>query len=529
MIGDDDDPSYIGGATPPNLPRLGVACHKLGLGERMSFHGNSVGPAPPGHANGMSQSAQSTAVVFLQFLDSRGIPAIFHNNREPFALRISCGARENTHTLSTNTLWHKDFGYTGGRIANAKLPSLITPPLKTLRYFPLSDGPENCYNINNIPRGHYCVRVFFALVAEPNFESEPLFDVSVEGTQIYSLKPGWSTIADQSFVEALIFVTDTSISCCFHSTGHGDPSILSLEILQVDEKEYYFGASWSKEIVLRTAKRLTCGFGKPAFGEDFNGNHWGGDSTVATSGRTLTIALRPQKGSHAIINAIEVFEEYGYKCGNVYRIRMSTLFSLLIKECSEVGTPWGRDSCRMGLAADGSLGQPSEPNRWTRGAGSLGWSLGGSAGGFSLAWEEVQQMAHWRATYWTVPAQWCSKLVNLEAIHGALRSFLDLPGILDHILTFRDFPPYLDMYKGSCRYLTVRGLGAACRKPGSGERTSFHRKGIGPAPPGRANGMSQASRLFLDFSEWFRVFPSLVDFSGYSCHLSAYLDFFVIC
>ncbi|MQL77897.1 hypothetical protein Taro_010314 [Colocasia esculenta] len=50
------------------------------------------------------------------------------------------------------------------------------------------------------------------------------------------------------------------------------------------------------------------------------------------------------------------------------------------------------------------------------------------------------------------------------------------------------------MYKGYCRYLTIPRLGAACRKPGPGERTSFHRNGVGPAPPGRANGMSQASR-----------------------------------
>uniref|UniRef100_A0A1D1XLH3 Putative leucine-rich repeat receptor-like serine/threonine-protein kinase At2g14440 n=1 Tax=Anthurium amnicola TaxID=1678845 RepID=A0A1D1XLH3_9ARAE len=197
--------------------------------------------------------------------------------KEPFALRISCGARQNTRTPSTNALWVKDFAYTGGRTANASVPSYIIPPLKTLRYFPLSDGPENCYNINNIPRGHYSVRFFFALVSEPNLENEPLFDVSIEGTQIYSLKPNWSTIDDQSFVEALIFITDNSISCCFHSTGHGDPSILSIEILQVDENAYNFGPLGSKEMVLRTAKRLTCGFGKPAFDEDYNGNHWGGD------------------------------------------------------------------------------------------------------------------------------------------------------------------------------------------------------------------------------------------------------------
>ncbi|CAA7394316.1 unnamed protein product [Spirodela intermedia] len=197
--------------------------------------------------------------------------------REPFALRVSCGARDDIRTLPANTLWHKDFAYTGGRVGNVSHPSPNAPPLKTLRYFPLSDGPENCYHISNIPLGHYSVRFFFALAAEPNAQNEPLFDVSIEGTQIYSLRSGWSTIAEESFVEALIFATDSLVSCCFHSTGHGDPSILSIEILQVDESAYYLGQSWGKEMVLRTVRRLSCGSRKVAFDEDYNGNHWGGD------------------------------------------------------------------------------------------------------------------------------------------------------------------------------------------------------------------------------------------------------------
>ncbi|XP_010928957.1 receptor-like protein 4 [Elaeis guineensis] len=204
-----------------------------------------------------------------------GVSAASKN--EPFAIRISCGARENVRTRPTNALWYKDFGYTGGKFANAISLISIAPPLPTLRYFPLSDGPENCYNINRVPRGRYAVRIFFALVKDPNLESEPLFDISVDGTQIYSLRSGWSKLDDQSFSEALVFVPDMSVSACFHSTGHGDPSILSIEILQVDDRAYYFGPLWGKDTVLRTAKRLTCGSGKPAFDEDYDGNHWGGD------------------------------------------------------------------------------------------------------------------------------------------------------------------------------------------------------------------------------------------------------------
>lgn len=192
-------------------------------------------------------------------------------------MRISCGARQNVQTKPTSTLWYKDFGYTGGIPGNASHPSYISPPLKTLRYFPLSEGLQNCYNIQRVPKGHYSVRVFFGTLVQPRATSEPLFDISVEGTQIYSLKSGWTSKDDQVFAEALLFLTDGTVSICFHSTGHGDPAILSIEILQIDDKAYYFGPQWGQGIILRTAKRLSCGFGQSKFGIDYGGDPWGGD------------------------------------------------------------------------------------------------------------------------------------------------------------------------------------------------------------------------------------------------------------
>ncbi|KAG5038455.1 hypothetical protein JHK82_019278 [Glycine max] len=197
--------------------------------------------------------------------------------QDPFAMHISCGARQNVQTKPTNTLWREDFGFTGGIAANATRPSFITPPLNTLRYFPLSEGPQNCYNINKVPKGHYSIRIFFGLVGRSKDTSEPLFDISIEGTQIYSLKPGWNKQNDQVFVEALVFLTNDSVSICFHSTGHGDPAILSIEIQQIDDKAYYFGPWWSQGIILRTVKRLSCGFGQSKFDVDYGGDSRGGD------------------------------------------------------------------------------------------------------------------------------------------------------------------------------------------------------------------------------------------------------------
>lgn len=195
----------------------------------------------------------------------------------PFAMRINCGARQNVQTKPTTTLWYKDFGYTGGIPANASTTSYIAPPLKTLRYFPLSGGPSNCYNIHQVPKGHYSVRVFFGLVAHARTTDEPLFDISIQGTQIYSLKSGWTNQDDQAFTEAQVFLMDRSVSICFHSTGHGDPAILSIEILQIDDKAYYSGSQWSQGTILRTVKRLSCGFGQSKFGEDYGAYPLGGD------------------------------------------------------------------------------------------------------------------------------------------------------------------------------------------------------------------------------------------------------------
>ncbi|XP_039000248.1 receptor-like protein 4 isoform X2 [Hibiscus syriacus] len=208
--------------------------------------------------------------VFLFFFSSSSArPA-------PYAMRISCGARINVRTPPTYTRWYKDFAYTGGIPANATQPSFITPHLKTLRYFPLSEGPENCYIINRVPKGHYSVRIFFGLV-EHDIDNEPLFEVSVEGTIIHSLKSGWTSHDEQVFAEALVFLLDNTVSICFHSTGHGDPSIISIEILQIDDKAYYYGPEWGKGIILKTTSRVTCGTAKPKFDEDYSGDHWGGD------------------------------------------------------------------------------------------------------------------------------------------------------------------------------------------------------------------------------------------------------------
>jgi hypothetical protein len=71
-----------------------------------------------------------------------------------------------------------------------------------------------------VPKGRCFVKVLFGLVAQPDFVNEPLFDVSVEGTQICSLHAGWSAEDDQAFAEALVFLPNHTASICLHSTDN---------------------------------------------------------------------------------------------------------------------------------------------------------------------------------------------------------------------------------------------------------------------------------------------------------------------
>lgn len=75
----------------------------------------------------------------------------------PFAARIACGSTVDSIEPDTGFPWSKDTGYTGGSAAPLNATDRIAPQLNTLRYFEISDGPENCYNIT-VPSGHYSTR-----------------------------------------------------------------------------------------------------------------------------------------------------------------------------------------------------------------------------------------------------------------------------------------------------------------------------------------------------------------------------------
>ncbi|EFH64303.1 hypothetical protein ARALYDRAFT_893284 [Arabidopsis lyrata subsp. lyrata] len=48
---------------------------------------------------------------------------------------------------------------------------------------------------------------------------------------------GWTKKDDQVFVEALIFLLNGTSTICFH-TCQGDPTILAIEVLEVEDEAY---------------------------------------------------------------------------------------------------------------------------------------------------------------------------------------------------------------------------------------------------------------------------------------------------
>lgn len=193
----------------------------------------------------------------------------------PYAARISCGSTADSYAPN-GFLWSKDWGYSGGSAANLTVVNHNAPQLNSVRYFQPSDGAENCYNIT-VPVGHYLIRFIFTFGEQDNANKEPQFDVSIEGTLVYSLVQGWSAEADNNYQDSLVFINDGAATICFHGSGHGSPAVASIEVLQIFNQAYQRGFNVSQDFIMRSVKRVSAGAAKSGFGSDFHADSWGGD------------------------------------------------------------------------------------------------------------------------------------------------------------------------------------------------------------------------------------------------------------
>ncbi|KAG0561915.1 hypothetical protein KC19_9G103000 [Ceratodon purpureus] len=206
----------------------------------------------------------------------------------PFDVRIACGSNTESYAPDTGHLWSRDMNYTGGSSGNLTTISRIAPQLNTIRYFELSDGPENCYNVS-VPNGQYLIRMYFSFGDKDNSGREPEFEVSIEGTLVYTLNRGWSTVVDDEYADSLAHILDGAATVCFHSSGHGNPVVASIEILQVLDNAYDMGTSFpSTNFILRTVKRVSAGAEKSGYGSSLQADPWGGDRYWATDQTLFT-------------------------------------------------------------------------------------------------------------------------------------------------------------------------------------------------------------------------------------------------
>ncbi|XP_024392179.1 receptor-like protein 4 [Physcomitrium patens] len=221
-------------------------------------------------------------------------------NGGPLAVRIACGSTADSIANETGYVWSKDFGFSGGKGAPTKAVNGIATHLNSLRYFDSLDGPQNCYNIS-VPSGHYLTRFFFTFGETDNAGQEPVFELSLEGTLVYSLAPGWSSYDDNHYGDSLLHITDGSATVCFHRSSHGNPAIGSIEILQLYVDAYNLGSSANLNVIMRTIKRVTAGAAESGYGSRMHADAWGGDRYWATD-RTLFAPGSPTTMLHTNAN-----------------------------------------------------------------------------------------------------------------------------------------------------------------------------------------------------------------------------------
>ncbi|XP_044491147.1 receptor-like protein 4 [Mangifera indica] len=176
------------------------------------------------------------------------------------SFHIDCGSAYST-VDPFNTTWTADRYYTGGAAAVVSEPLHFRfPHEKTLRYFPVSSGKKNCYIIPNLPSGRYYIRAFTVYDNYDGKSHSPSFDVSVEGTSVFSWRSPWAKdlARDGAYSDLFAFVKDGELDFCFYSFATDPPVIGSLEIQQIDPASYGATNIGNNHILVNYG-RLSCG------------------------------------------------------------------------------------------------------------------------------------------------------------------------------------------------------------------------------------------------------------------------------
>ncbi|KAM0945841.1 putative transferase [Dioscorea sansibarensis] len=192
---------------------------------------------------------------------------------EPYGVSysIDCGGTTN-FTGEFGRPWLADRFYSAGSQGLVAEPQRFSQPQeRTLRFFPpVSSGKKNCYSVP-VPPGRYYIRTF---TIYDNYDSKvhpPSFDVSVEGTLVFSWRSPWLDTLPRTgaYSDLFVHVADGLADVCFYSIATDPPVIASLEIAQVDPLSYD-STTTGLDLILVNYGRLSCG--SELFGPGFT-NH----------------------------------------------------------------------------------------------------------------------------------------------------------------------------------------------------------------------------------------------------------------
>ncbi|KAM1517641.1 hypothetical protein ACFX11_021007 [Malus domestica] len=253
-----------------------------------------------------------TAVVFLLLSISLFSSSTSAASPPPYpyggvAYHIDSGSPTD-QTDPFNTTWLSDRFFTGGATSVVSEPlQFHHPQEKTLRYFPLSSGKKNCYIIPNLPSGRYYIRTFTVYDNYDGRSHSPSFDVSVEGTVVFSWRSPWSEdlARNGAYSDLFALVADSEADICFYSIATDPPVIGSLQLIRVDPDSYDAG-SIGKNYILVNYGRLTCGsdqFG-PGFSNDTDlfGRSWQNDKDFRFTDAVSESAVRYVSTRNTIAN-----------------------------------------------------------------------------------------------------------------------------------------------------------------------------------------------------------------------------------
>ncbi|XP_028117441.1 receptor-like protein 4 [Camellia sinensis] len=217
--------------------------------------------------------------LLLLFPSSLSSPSSYPFNT---AYYIDCGGPTNS-TDKFNTTWLSDRFYTAGSTGLVSEPLLFqNPQEKTLRFFPIASGKKNCYVIP-VRTGRFYLRTFTVYDNYDGKARAPSFDMSVEGTLVFSWRWPWPEDISRSgaYSDLFAFISDGEADVCFYSIATDSPVIGSLELVQIDP-DSYDAASIGNDSVLVNYGRLSFGSGRwgPGFNNDIDlfGRSWQSDA-----------------------------------------------------------------------------------------------------------------------------------------------------------------------------------------------------------------------------------------------------------